>query len=74
VPIIEVKAFEPRFSTDGEKARALIERLTDAVAETYGEELREETWVILEGVQPERWGFGGKLRSAPTRTPEDVER
>lgn len=73
MPIIEVKAFEHRFAADGEKSRLLIERLTDAIADTYGEELREETWVILEGVQPERWAFGGKLRSAPRKS-EDAGR
>jgi len=74
MPIVEVKAFEHRFSADDEKARRLIERLTDAVAETYGEEIRAETWVILEGVQPERWGFGGKTRSAPKQASEDARR
>lgn len=61
MPIIEVKAFEHRFD-DVEVTGRLIERLTDAFVEVYGEAVREETWVILDGVAPQRWGFGGKVR------------
>ena len=61
MPIIEVKAFEGRFE-DPETAERLISKLTDALCDVYGEELREETWVVLEGVDPPRWGFGGKVR------------
>jgi 4-oxalocrotonate tautomerase len=62
MPIIEVKAFEPRFQ-DAEQSRLLIERLTDALVSVYGEAVRAETWVLLEGVAPDRWGFGGEVRS-----------
>jgi 4-oxalocrotonate tautomerase len=62
MPIIEVKAFSRRFEDDEESAALLIERLTDAVVDIYGPDLRDETWVILEGVEPKRWGFGGKTR------------
>jgi len=61
MPIIEVKAFEPRFE-DEDTARQLIEALTDALVSVYGEGSRAETWVVLQGVAPSRWGFGGKLR------------
>ena len=61
MPIIEVKAFERRFE-DPETSERLIARLTDALCEVYGEELRAETWVVLEGVDPSRWGFGGEVR------------
>lgn len=62
MPIIEVKAFDRRFDSDQAKAEQLIGRLTDAITEVYGEEMRDETWVILEGVKPNHWGFGGRLR------------
>jgi 4-oxalocrotonate tautomerase len=62
MPIIEVKAFDRRFDADEAKAAQLIEQLTEAMASVYGDEIRDETWVILEGVKPSRWGFGGKLR------------
>jgi 4-oxalocrotonate tautomerase len=62
MPIIEVKAFERRFE-DEETSRQLISKLTDAFVEVYGEGVRAETWVILEGVPPGRWGFGGEVRT-----------
>jgi 4-oxalocrotonate tautomerase len=61
MPLIEVKAFERRFE-DQEKAEQLINRLTEAMVEVYGEAVREETWVVLDGVSPRHWGFGGKVR------------
>jgi 4-oxalocrotonate tautomerase len=60
--IIEVRAFDYRFE-DEETAARLIAKLTDAFVEVCGEAAREETWVILEGVSPRRWGFGGKVRA-----------
>lgn len=62
MPIIEVKAFEKRFE-DEETTGQLIEKLTDALVEVYGEGVRDETWVILHGVPPSRWGFGGRVRT-----------
>jgi 4-oxalocrotonate tautomerase len=61
MPLIEVKAFDRRFEDDDTAAR-LIARLTEAFVDIYGEEVRAETWVVLEGVSPKRWGFGGKVR------------
>jgi 4-oxalocrotonate tautomerase len=61
VPLIEVKAFDRRFEDDDTAAR-VIANLTDAFVAVYGEEVRDETWVVLEGVSPKRWGFGGKAR------------
>ena len=62
MPIIEVKAFERRFE-DAQTSERLIAKLTDALCEVCGDEVREETWVILEGVEPARWGFAGKVRT-----------
>lgn len=61
MPLIEVKAFERRFE-DPDAAEHLIAALTDALCDVFGEEAREETWVVLEGVAPSRWGFAGKVR------------
>jgi 4-oxalocrotonate tautomerase len=61
MPIIEVKAFQRRFE-DADVAEQLIAKLTDALCEVYGEEVRDETWVVLDGVEPAHWGFGGKVR------------
>ena len=60
--IIEIKAFDWRFS-DQETVDRLIDRVTEAFVEVYGEEHRAETWVLVSGVEPSRWGFGGKVRT-----------
>ncbi len=61
MPIIEMKAFEHRFEAE-ETTELLIAKLTDAVREVLGDGAADETWVIVEGVSPKRWGFGGELR------------
>ena len=61
MPLIEVKAFERRFE-DEAAAERLIAALTDAMCDVFGEDVREEVWVVVEGVSPSRWGFGGKVR------------
>jgi 4-oxalocrotonate tautomerase len=60
MPIIEVRMFDRRI--DDQSAAEVVKRLTDALCAAVGEEVREETWVIVEGVSPKRWGFGGSLR------------
>jgi phenylpyruvate tautomerase PptA (4-oxalocrotonate tautomerase family) len=62
MPLIEVKAFERRFEDD-DVAERLIAGLTDAMCDVLGEEVREDIWIVLEGVSPAHWGFGGKVRS-----------
>lgn len=62
MPLIEVKAFQRRFD-DEALNQQLIRALTDALVGVCGEEVRGETWVILEGVEPSRWGFAGEVRS-----------
>lgn len=62
MPIVEVKAFEKRFQDEAACAQ-LVARLTDVIRDTFGPEAANETWVILNGVAPTHWGFGGELRS-----------
>jgi phenylpyruvate tautomerase PptA (4-oxalocrotonate tautomerase family) len=57
VPIIEVKMFDHR--VDDEAAARVIAGLTDALCDALGEEVRDATWVIVEGVAPKRWGIAG---------------
>ena len=61
VPYIEVKAFDRRI--DDASARRVIEKLTDALCDALGEEVREATWVVVEGVPPSRWGIAGQVSS-----------
>lgn len=58
MPYIEVKAAERRI--DEESARRVITKLTDALCEALGEEVRDQTWVVVEGVPGSRWGIGGE--------------
>lgn len=62
MPLVEISAFEARFDDD-EVTKELIARVTDALCEVFGEAARDETWVVVKGVSPERWGFGGEVRA-----------
>ena len=59
MPYIEVKAFDRRI--DDASTQRVVELLTDALCEALGEEVRKDTWVVVEGVPAARWGIGGKL-------------
>jgi phenylpyruvate tautomerase PptA (4-oxalocrotonate tautomerase family) len=61
MPIIEVKAFDHRFE-DPQRAEELIEKLTRALGEVFGEQAQSETEVLLLGVPRSCWGFGGATR------------
>lgn len=58
MPYIEVKAVERRI--DEESARRVIAKLTDALCDALGEEVRDQTWVVVEAVPGSRWGIGGE--------------
>lgn len=59
MPYIEVKAVDRRFASPGVAAQ-LIERLTDAACEVFGEEARAQIWVVVDAVPADRFGVGGK--------------
>jgi phenylpyruvate tautomerase PptA (4-oxalocrotonate tautomerase family) len=59
MPLVTVKVFERRLDADSE-AR-IIKAMTDALLGALeAEELREHTWVLVEGYDPHRWGKGGE--------------
>lgn len=62
MPMIEVKLFETRL-TDEAAVANIIAAVTDGLCSVIGEEARDQTWVVVEGVSPKRWGFGGKIKS-----------
>jgi 4-oxalocrotonate tautomerase len=66
MPLIEVKLIENVFSR--EQKREMIERLTDAMVEIEGENMRSVTWVTVEEVASGDWGIGGN-----SLTTEDVK-
>jgi 4-oxalocrotonate tautomerase len=55
-------------STNPEQKREMIERLTEAMVEIEGENMRPVTWVTIEEVQSGDWGIGGNAL-----TTEDVK-
>jgi 4-oxalocrotonate tautomerase len=57
VPVIEVKLYDRRVTE--ESVPKMIEKLTDALAETSGA-ARDDIQVIIQGVSPRHWGQGGK--------------
>ena len=66
MPLIEVKLIKNVFSP--EQKREMIEKLTDAMVEIEGENMRPVTWVTVEEVASGDWGIGG----SPLTT-EDVK-
>jgi 4-oxalocrotonate tautomerase len=60
MPIIEVKVFERRLEDETQAERIAV-ALTDALCSVIGEQAREQTWVIVEGVPAARWAIGGKV-------------
>jgi phenylpyruvate tautomerase PptA (4-oxalocrotonate tautomerase family) len=59
MPLVRVELFERRLNPETE-AR-IIEKVTDALLEAiHAEELREHTWVIVEGHDAHRWGRNAK--------------
>lgn len=57
MPLIEVKLIENVFTK--EQKHQMIERLTDAMVEIEGENMRPVTWVVIEEVKSGDWGIAG---------------
>lgn len=57
MPLINVKMFEDELSQD--QSKALISKITDAVAEVTSDKLRNVTWVVIDEVRDGHWGVGG---------------
>jgi 4-oxalocrotonate tautomerase len=58
MPLVNVKLIEGVIS-EAQK-REMVERLTEAMVEIEGENLRPVTWVVIEEVKSGDWGVGGK--------------
>lgn len=58
--IIEATFFDKRFDDETFRAQ-MVEALTQGVASVLGEDAGNDTTVVLHGVSPSRWGYGGKL-------------
>ncbi len=58
MPLINVKVIENVFTA--EQKHDIVERLTEAMVDIEGENMRPVTWVIVEEVSSGDWGIGGK--------------
>ena len=65
MPFINVKLIEGVFTAD--QKSEIVRRLTDAMVEIEGENMRPVTWCVIEEVASGDWGIAGQ----PMRT-EDV--
>jgi 4-oxalocrotonate tautomerase len=62
VPLIQVKVVAGVFTTS--QKQEIIERLTDALVEIQGENLRQHTWCVIEEIAGDAWGVGGQGQTA----------
>ena len=62
MPLIQVKVVAGVF-TPAQK-QEIIERLTDALVEVQGENLRQHTWCVIEEIASGSWGIGGQGQTA----------
>ena len=58
MPLINVKLIEGVFSS--EQKHEIIRRLTDAMVDIEGENMRAVTWCVVEEVTSGDWGIAGK--------------
>lgn len=58
MPLINVKLIENVFSN--EQKTQIIKKLTDAMVEIEGENMRGVTWVYIEDIKQGDLGIGGK--------------
>jgi 4-oxalocrotonate tautomerase len=58
MPFINVKLIEGVF--DASQKQEIVEKLTDAMVEIEGENMRPVTWCVVEEVRSGDWGIGGK--------------
>lgn len=57
MPLIQVKLIENVFTA--EQKHEIVRRLTDAMVEIEGENMRPVTWCIVEEVTSGDWGIAG---------------
>ena len=50
MPLVEVKLYDRRINDD--VVPQVIEKVTDAICDVIGEDIREHTWVLVEGLSP----------------------
>ena len=58
MPFTTIKVIEGVFSR--EQKDQLIDKVTEAMIEVEGEDMRDLTWVTIEEVKTGDWAIGGK--------------
>jgi len=58
MPLVQVKLIEGVF--DDAQKRSIVDKLTEAMVEVEGENMRSVTWVIVEEVKSGQWAIGGQ--------------
>ena len=58
MPYVNVKLIEGVLDSD--QKREIIEKVTEAMIEIEGENMRGVTWVVVEEVKSGDWGIGGQ--------------
>ena len=62
MPLIQVKVMDGVYTAP--QKQAIVERLTDAMVEITGENMRRLTWCVVEEVASGEWGIGGQTLTA----------
>lgn len=58
MPLVQVKLIEGVF--DDAQKRSIVDKLTEAMVEVEGENMRSVTWVVVEEVKSGQWAIGGQ--------------
>ena len=58
MPLIQVQVIKDVFTK--EQKRQIISKLTDAMVSVEGENMRQVTFCLVEEVESDDWGIGGK--------------
>ncbi len=62
MPLVDIEVIEGVFD-DAQKAQ-MIEKVTNAMVEVEGENMRSVTWVRVKEIRSGQWGMGGNTPSA----------
>ena len=66
MPFTTIKVIEGVFTP--EQKVQLIDKVTEAMIEVEGEEMRHLTWVTIEEVKRGDWAIGGKIPTPKSKT------
>jgi 4-oxalocrotonate tautomerase len=62
MPLIQVKVIEGVFTA--QQKQEIVSRMTDAIVDIGGANMRSLTWCLVEEVESGAWGMGGETLTA----------